>query len=300
MKWAQVTVTTSEEASEAVANQLFALNSIGIVLQDNHTDSSRCVSLVSYFPMDDLVGARVRKIQQFLEQLPQWGLSSEPAAVSLAAIKNTDWSEKWRSGFPIQKIGKRITVAPTWTEMAREPSDISIQLDPGMAFGTGQHPTTRLSMILLEKTIKGNELVADIGTGSGILSITAAKLGAGHIDAIDSDDATFPTALNNIRLNGVQTIVRLQTGEGLKPLDCRYNLIVSNILTKVLLPMIPEMVNFLKPTGEIILSGIMKKESKQIEKALNAHEFQTVDVVNDADWIGLRARLRNKRKNPHS
>ena len=121
MRWAQLTVTISHEASEAVANKLFDLDALGVEIQEAQPPSSQSATLVSYFPMDDLVGDRVQKVQRFLDQLPEWGFPSGGASVSLKALQDTDWSEEWRSAFPPQKIGNRIIIAPTWVEIVPGP-----------------------------------------------------------------------------------------------------------------------------------------------------------------------------------
>ena len=289
MKWAQLTVTTSQEASDAVANYLFELNANGIEIKDSPAPSAATTTLISYFPMDDLVGERVQKVRRFLSQLPRFGIDPQPAEVWLRSIEGENWSEKWRSAFPPQRIGKRLVIAPTWHQVTPQASEILIRLDPGMAFGTGHHPTTRIAMELLEAVITGGEIVADIGTGSGILAITAAKLGAKRVDAVDSDATVVPIAQENLRHNGVTPIVHLRQGDGLEVLHGTYHLIVANILTKVILPMIPQYPQFLKPGGQIILSGIMAKEAKQVEDLLRANGFRSLETRQWENWVGILA-----------
>lgn len=291
MKWAQVTVTISLEASEAVANRLFDLNALGVEIRDAQPPTSSSATLIAYFPMDDLVGDRLQKVQQFLDQLPEWGIPVGRSSVSLKAIQEADWAEEWRSGFSPQKIGDRVVVAPTWVEIVPEPSEVLIRLDPGMAFGTGQHPTTRLSIRLLEKTIKGNELLADIGAGSGILSIAAAKLGASSIDAVDLDETTLPVASNNFQINDVESVIHLQAGNGLDACSGEYDVIIANILTKVLLPMIPKFSRFLNARGVVILSGIMQQEVAQVVKALKLHQLSPINIEQDEEWVAISAKL---------
>ena len=202
MKWAQVTITTSQEASDAVANYLFEHDATGIEIRDTPSSNSPSVTLISYFPTDDLIGERVHDLREFLASLIQAGIDTQPAKVTLESIEEDNWSEQWRSAFPPQKIGKRLVIAPTWDDIVPESSEILIRLDPGMAFGTGQHPTTQLALELLEISIKGSDVVADIGTGSGILAIAAAKLGAKRVDAVVA--TTIPIARSNIQLNKVQ------------------------------------------------------------------------------------------------
>ena len=302
MKWAQVTITTSQEASEAVANYLFERDATGIEIRDNPAPNSPSVTLISYFPTDDLIGERVHDLREFLANLIQAGIDTQPAKVTLESIEEDNWSEQWRSAFPPQKIGKHLVIAPTWDDIVPEPSEVLIRLDPGMAFGTGQHPTTQLALELLEISIKGSNFVADIGTGSGILAIAAAKLGAKRVDAVDLDATTIPIARNNIQLNKVESVIRLHQGDGLNVLERqKYPLIVANILTKVLLPMIPICPKFLKPAGRLILSGILAQEASQIEAQLETNGFRVLEIrglkenheliQSGENWIGILAQM---------
>ena len=291
MKWVQLTVTISPEASEAVANQLFDLDALGVEIRDAQPPSSQSAILISYFQMDDLVGDRIQKVQRFIDLLPEWDLPVGQASITLKAIQDTDWTEEWRSAFSPRRIGNRIIVAPTWVEILPKPTEVLIRLDPGMAFGTGHHPTTCLSIRLLEETIKGNEVLADIGTGSGILSIAAAKLGVRRVDAVDLDETTLPVASKNFQLNDVESVVRLQAGNGLDACAGEYDVIIANILTKVLLPMIPEFPQFLNVGSVVILSGIMAQEAAQVVKALKLHKLSPTIIEQDEEWVAISARL---------
>jgi ribosomal protein L11 methyltransferase len=302
MKWAQVTITTSQEASDAVANYLFERDATGIEIRDTPSSNSPTVTLISYFPTDDLIGERVHDLREFLASLIQAGIDTQPAKVTLESIEEDNWSEQWRSAFPPQKIGKRLVIAPTWDDIVPEPSEVFIRLDPGMAFGTGQHPTTQLALELLEISIKGSDAVADIGTGSGILAIAAAKMGAKRVDAVDLDATTIPIARSNIQLNKVESVIRLHQGNGLDALERqKYPLIVANILTKVILPMIPICPNFLEPAGRLILSGILATEASQIEAQLEANGFRVLETrqleesheltQSGENWVGILAQV---------
>ncbi len=319
MKWAQVTIATSQEASDAVTNYLFEHSATGIEIRDNPSSNSTAVTLISYFPTDDLIGERVQDLREFLASLVQTGIDTQPEKVSIKSIKEDNWSEQWRSAFPPQKVGKRLVIAPTWDDIVSEPSEILIQLDPGMAFGTGQHATTQLALELLEAAIKADDVIADIGSGSGILAIAAAKLGAKQVDAVDLDTTTIPIAQNNIRLNKAESVIRLYHGDGLNALDRqisftssektgaidlpfpKYPLIVANILTKVILPMIPQCPKFLEPMGRLILSGILVQEARQVEIQLEANGFRVLETrrlkarseatQGEENWVGILAQM---------
>ena len=194
MDWAKITVTTSYDAAEAVANRLFEMNATGVEFKEHDTTN---VQLIAYYPLDDRVGARIQKLRDFLAELPTWGIQPDPATIDLKHVKSEKWAEAWKAAFPPQRVGKRIFIVPSWHDSPHNETDILIQLDPGMAFGTGYHPTTRLSLQLLEHTVEPSHYVADIGTGSGILTIAAVKLGAKMVDAIDIDPTAIPVAAAN-------------------------------------------------------------------------------------------------------
>ena len=292
MDWARITVTTAQEASEAVANLLFELNATGVELKDNEAST---VNLIAHYPLDDRVGARMQKLRDFLTELPTWGIQPHPATIDLKHVKSEKWEEAWKSAFPPQRVGSRIVIAPTWIDVPHNETEILIQLNPGMAFGTGYHPTTRLSLELLERTVEPHHQVADIGTGSGILTIAAIKLGAKHVDAIEIDPTAIPIAAANFQANGVAPKVHLSQGDGLRGIENRYHLIIGNILTKTILPMIPFCVQRIYPEGIIIFSGILETEFAQVKSVLEANQFQCLEVVSEAEdkvtWVGIKTAL---------
>ena len=294
MDWARITVTTSQEASEAIANLLFELNATGVEFKDNEAST---VNLIAHYPLDDRVGARMQKLRDFLAELPAWGIQPHPATIDLKHIKSEKWEEAWKSAFPPRRVGRGILIAPTWSDVPHDKTEILIQLDPGLAFGTGYHPTTRLSLELLERTVEPHYSIADIGTGSGILTIAAIKLGAKHVDAIEIDSTAIPVAAANFQANGVASQVCLSQGDGLKGIENRYHLIIGNILTKAILPIIPFCAQRLYPEGIVIFSGVLETEFAQVQSVLEANQFQGLEVVREAEdnvtWVGIKATHRS-------
>ncbi len=291
MDWARITVTTSHNASEAVANCLFELNATGVEFS---SIDDTTVNLIAYYPLDDRVGARMQKLRDFLAELPMWDIQPGPATINLKHVKSEKWVEAWKAAFPPKRIGKRMIIVPTWHETSRDETDILIQLDPGMAFGTGYHPTTRLSLALLEDTVKTDDHVADIGTGSGILSIAAVKLGAKQVHAIEIDPTAIPIAAENFQTNGVTSQVFLSQGDGLKHTDDTYHLIIGNILTKTILPIIPNCPSRLHPGGSVIFSGILETELEQVQSVLEENNFKDQQTISEEEdnitWVGVKAR----------
>ena len=297
MDWAKITVTTSYDASEAVANCLFEMSATGVEFKESDTAN---VQLIAYYPLDDRVGARMQKLRDFLAELPAWEIQPEPATIDLKHVKSEKWAEAWKAAFPPQRIGKRIFIVPSWHDSPCNETDILIQLDPGMAFGTGYHPTTRLSLQLLEHTVEPHYHIADIGTGSGILTIAAVKLGAKQVDAVEIDPTAIPVAAANFQTNTVTPQVCLSQGNGLKEVDGKYHLIIGNILTKAILPIIPDCAPRLHPSGIVIFSGILETELAQVQSVLEANRFECLQVISEAEdnitWVGIKARLRSQTK----
>lgn len=292
MNWTQIKIRTTHEASEAIANQLFEMDALGVEIRDV-TDS--IALLIAYFPLDDRLNSRVNQLRVFLSKLPAWGIKPHPVKIDLKNIKSETWTDAWRSNYTPQKIGERIHIVPTWHDEPVNESDIVIRLDPGMAFGTGYHPTTRLSLGMLERTVKHNQLVIDVGTGSGILAIAAIKLGAKHVDAIELDPTAIPVAETNFNNNNVSGQITLHEGDGLKTVEDKYDLIVANILTKAILPMITYCPERLHLGGHIILSGILESELPVVQETLGENGIECVSVTREAEdeimWVAVLARI---------
>lgn len=292
MNWARITVTTSNEASEAIANFLFELDAFGVELKDA---SDSTTSLIAYYPLDDRINIRVKKLTAFVSKLPTWGIEAQPAKVDLKHVESEEWTETWKSAFPPQRIGKRLLILPTWHDIPPDDTDILIRLDPGMAFGTGYHPTTRLSLKMLEETIEPHQNVADVGTGSGILAIAAIKLGAKHVDAIELDPTTIPVAKTNFKINEVAQQINLYQEDGIKTVQGKYHLIIGNILTKAILPIIPHCPSRLHPDGHIVFSGILESELKIVQEGLEENGLECVHVTRETEeevmWVAILARL---------
>ena len=303
MKWTEISITTSYEASEIVSNFLLELGANGVLIDDDSTETItndtsspvnpvRCllshrVNLITHFPTDDLVGARIAKIKTFLQELQELGLEIRPAQIEIKSIKDEKWSESWKSEFPPLQIGRRFIVSPGWNKITPSPEQIVIWLDPGMAFGTGYHPTTQLALRLLEEVISGGEKVADIGTGSGILAIAAARLGANKIVATDIDKTVIPIAQENARINCVEEKIEFVAGNTFESLSGRYDIIVVNILTKVILPIIPDCPHYLNANGLLIFSGILEEEIPQIESAARFNGLHIVNTLTEENWVGI-------------
>ena len=290
MNWVRFIVSTSVEASEAIANYFFEIDAIGVELKDS---TSKTTTIIAYFPLDDRVNTRVEKLRKFISLLPSWGIESQLTKIDLENVESEDWEQGWKSSYSPQRIGDQLYIAPTWHDVSENQNDIVIKIDPGMAFGTGYHPTTRLSLRLIEKTVKPNDIVADIGTGSGILSIASLKLGACRVDAIEIDPSAILVAEENFSNNNVSSQVCLYEGDGFCITDGVYDLIVGNILTKTILPLIPQCISRCNPDGSLIFSGILSTELDLIQDTLEENGFECKQILEEMEggvvWLGILA-----------
>lgn len=290
MNWTQITITTSNEASEAVANYLFDMDAHGIELKEAANSTT---SHIAYFPIDDRIDARITKISSFLTKLPKYGIQPDPATIDINKIATEEWTEAWKSDYHPQKIGKHLLIIPTWQNIKQDDASILIRLDPGMAFGTGYHPTTRLSLRMLEDSLEPNMQVADIGTGSGILAIAAVKLGAIQVDAIELDPTAIPIANANFKKNDVNKQINLYQGDGICVVNKKYDLILGNILTKAILPIIPTCPPRMEPDGCVIFSGILESELEQVKEVMTENGMQCIQVMDESEddivWVAIKA-----------
>jgi ribosomal protein L11 methyltransferase len=206
-------------------------------------------------------------------------------------VEEEDWEEAWKRHFHVLHVGERMVVVPTWREYVASDSDIVIGLDPGMAFGTGHHPTTRMCMVLLEEFCAAGMRVLDVGCGSGILSIVAAKLGVESVVGVEIDDVAARSAATNIADNGVDGVVTVYQGtltEGLVPPE-GFDLVVANVSAKVVSELTGDMVGALKPGGLLIASGILEERQESVRQAIEAVGATIERGVVDGDWVALVA-----------
>ena len=210
-------------------------------------------------------------------------------SVSLEGLNEEDWADNWKKYYYPVSIGRHITVVPEWRmdSYERGPDDVIIIMDPGMAFGTGTHETTRLCAALLEKIIKPGDRVVDVGTGSGILAICAAKLGASHVSAYDIDPMSVRVANENIQKNGVSDVILCTEGDLLASAPDGSDIVTANLTADIILRMAPDTGRAVKSGGYIVLSGIIDPQCKEVIQAMEAQGFDKLEELHENDWTGL-------------
>lgn len=223
-------------------------------------------------------------------------LAGEPVELTWEWRDGADWTESWRRGLEPRRVGRRLIVSPPWCAPSAAPDDIVIVIDPGMAFGTGEHATTRGCLRLLEDVVAPDARVLDVGTGSGVLAIAAARIGA-SVDALDDDPVATDVAAENADVNGVADRIRFVTQSArpdgwLPGGPGAYDVVVANILSSILTPLLPVFHTLLRPAAPVVLGGILRQEAPEMRAALGRAGFAVEAEDEEGEWWSVRARRR--------
>lgn len=312
MEWMQVAVRTSSEAVEAVANILMETGASGVVIEDaadfanikagkygdhgeivdpdslKHIETGALVT--AYFPESEQVEKQVPQITTRVLNLNQAGLNPGAAEVIAKPVDDTDWATAWEKYYHPVPVTRFLTVVPDWEKYTPKNNDERvIQLDPGRAFGTGTHPTTKLSLQGLESVIRGGETVIDVGTGSGVLTIGAELLGANVILATDLDDVAVDSAQKNLALNPEIGPVNVIANDLLNGINQTADIIVANILAEIIVPLVPQAWNNLPVNGYFVTSGIIDDKLDLVTNAMKQQGFAIRETLKMGEWYGVIA-----------
>ncbi len=322
-KLVEISLTGLDDEAVQAVTQLFDRWGRGGAVVEQTVDEPSGPVVKTYLLAED--DGALRQIEIGLALLRQARGVPEPRVCFLA---ETDWAEAWKAGYGVLRIGRRLVVRPTWRDdYAPQPDDLLIELDPGMAFGSGLHATTRLCLEALENTVRPGQVVLDVGTGSGILSIAAARLGAARVVALDTDPLAVQIARENVALNRVEAVVQVEVGtvQRSKIKDQTSNvkrqtssvespisnfqspisnlqspisnpqlptsdLIVANILAETIMELAPALAAHLLPGGVLIASGIIADRAEAVASRLRENGVSLVERRDDGDWVALVAR----------
>jgi ribosomal protein L11 methyltransferase len=290
--WVEVCVAVTPETEEAVANALFELGSPGVIQKEEGTPDGKGV-IAGYLDAHEPIQEKLDAIRTLWDALRRLGLTECACDISVETIPSGDWATAWQKWFKPVPVSDRITVIPPWEEVVVQDDRIVVVIYPGMAFGTGEHETTKLCIRALEREVRPGDRVLDLGTGSAILAIVAARLGARAVTGMDTDPETRENALENIRRNGVADRVQVYTGGIDHPAVAgRYRVIVSNIDVRTLVPLLPGFAGLLEPDGLLILSGVLATEADRLIDALDAQGFMIKRCDTLGEWWSGGAMLR--------
>ncbi|MEB6548043.1 50S ribosomal protein L11 methyltransferase [Heyndrickxia sporothermodurans] len=310
MKWSEIMIHTTNEAIEPISNILHEAGASGVVIEDpfdlvkeredqfgeiyqlNPDDyPEEGVIIKAYLSVNSFLGETVEEIKQAINNLALFNIDIGQNQVTISEVNEEEWATAWKKYYNPVKISEKFTIVPTWEKYEAVSSDeLIIELDPGMAFGTGTHPTTVMCIQALERTVKQNDTVIDVGTGSGVLSIAAALLGASQVTALDLDEVAVQSAKLNVKLNKVQDKVTVSKNDLLNGMNGQVDVVVSNILAEVIMSFTDDVAKAVKPNGYFIASGIIQQKKDQVKDAIISSGFTIVETIVMEDWIAFIAK----------
>jgi len=290
MEWLEVSVRVDAEVAESVADVFSRYAPGGVALEVQGAGSEvvmGAVDVKAYLP----VGPDTTRVQRQLEEaLWHLGRISPIPAPIFSIVAEADWADAWKEHFHPLRIGRYIVIKPTWREFEAAPEDIVIELDPGMAFGTGLHPTTQMCLQVLEEKVQPGMRVLDLGTGSGILALVTARLGASTVLALDTDPVAVASARENVQRNGVEAKVTVVHGS-LERASDSYDLVVVNILAKIIMSLAREgLAERVRPGGQWVAAGIIEPQVSEVMATLETVGLQVTEQRQISDWVTLIGR----------
>lgn len=310
MKWSELSIHTTNEAVEAISNILHEAGASGVVIEDSeellreredvfgeiynlNPDDFPVdgVRVKAYLAETSFLLETVEEIKLAINNLQNFNIDLGHNIVTVQEVDEEDWATAWKKYYHPVKISNRFTIVPTWEEYERVSTDeLIIELDPGMAFGTGTHPTTVMCLQALEKTVQPKCSLIDVGTGSGVLSIGAAKLGATSIHALDLDEVAVKSAKENIALNKVEDVVQVTHGNLLDNVKEQTDIVVANILAEIIMTFTNDAYSIVKDGGLFITSGIIAAKKEDVRSSLQQAGFEIDEIMMMEDWVTIISR----------
>ena len=289
MEWLEVSVQVNHEAAEAVAEVLSRYAPQGVALDlDAGGYAASTVTVKAYLAVDEDIEGRRRRVEEGLWHLSQiWPVIPEP---SFRSIPDQDWTALWKQQIQVLHLGRRVVIKPSWRPYAAAEDEIVLEMDPGMAFGTGLHPTTQLCIAAIEDFAQPGMTVLDIGTGTGILAMVAAHLGVGRVLAVDNDEDAVVAARRNILANELKDRIELQHGS-LSDVRGAFDLVVANILAPVIITMAESgLAQRVNRGGVLVVSGILEEQIEDVVEALQKNGLHVTERRLQEEWAALVAK----------
>ncbi|WP_330998072.1 50S ribosomal protein L11 methyltransferase [Cerasibacillus terrae] len=312
IKWTEVCIHTTNEAIEPISNIFNEFGASGVVIEnpldlqiEKKSQFGEIYALdASNYPEDgvyikayfSIVEGRNGKtaldqMKQRIDELPSFNIDIGPSKIYLQEVAEEDWATSWKQFYKVEKVSETITIVPSWEDyQPKLKGEKVIKLDPGMAFGTGTHPTTKLSIQTLENYLNPEDVVLDVGSGSGVLSIASILLGAKEVHAYDLDIVAVKSSLSNVKLNQLENKIHVQQNDLLRGINRKVDVIVSNILAEIIIQFVADAWNNLKDDGLFITSGIIQEKKQLVLDKLQEQGFRIESIREMDDWVSIVAK----------
>lgn len=309
--WIEVRVITKSEALEPISGIFYGLDCKGVAIEDPEDilgreqgpltwdfadinvleHKGKFAVVKGYFSEEDNIDEIIAYINKKVEEIKSLGIDVGEGKVEFEKMYEEDWANNWKKYYKPSKVGEKIVVKPIWEEYEVKDEELVVELDPGMAFGTGEHETTRMCIQALEKYVQKDSTVFDVGCGSGILAIAAAKLGAKLAVGVDLDPVAVESAKENVGFNNIDNIEILH-GNLIEVIDGKADIVVANIIAEIICILTEDVSRLIKPNGYFITSGIIHDRVEMVTNKLEECGFEVVKVNKDGEWNCIIAKLK--------
>ncbi|WP_036931559.1 50S ribosomal protein L11 methyltransferase [Proteocatella sphenisci] len=310
MNWTEVLIKVDAQAVEAVTDILYVLGAQGVAIDEpidieklkedelywDYIDekllekNNEETKIMAYFSEEDInLPEKIITIREKIKNLTEYGLSIGSGTVELSNLNQEDWESAWKQYFKPVHVTDKIVVKPEWEEYEKKEGEIIIEIDPGMAFGTGTHETTSMCINQIEKNLKNGDQIIDIGCGSGILAMAAVLLGAQKATGVDLDPVAVRVAKENIILNHLEERIDIVQGNLTDVIKDKADIVVANIMADIILILLEDVREFIKDDGLFISSGIILEKREAVEEGLLDKNFKIIEVETKGEWCAITA-----------
>lgn len=309
MDWMKITVLTTTIGSDMVSELLLEAGSEGTVIEDKNDVALNQrpegqwdiideeigrrigddVKVAGFYPMDEKANDTLAMVREKVARLPfiAPGVDLGKLEVQVSGLENEDWAENWKKSYKPFRLGRHIVIKPGWEEYSPDTGDKIITIDPGLAFGTGTHETTGMCVALVEENVRPGMTAMDIGTGTGILAIAAAHMGAKSVLASDIDEMAVKVAKENVEINGFSDVITCKAGNLLEVAEGPVDVVIANIIADVIINICGEVRQFVKPGGVFICSGIAQDREEDVVTALKKAGYGKLDIRRNGEWVAI-------------
>lgn len=306
MQWIEVNVAVTHEAVEAVADMLTSIGSKGVAIEDPQLindlrnsgtwelcdipeqENTEVVTISAYYADDEKLEKRLAEIDEQLALIEERIGKYRFGNTRFRKVSEQDWANEWKQYFHVTNVGKSLVIKPSWEKYAPKEGEHVIEIDPGMAFGTGTHHTTNMMMERLEKVVTPDSTVFDVGTGSGILAIAAAMLGAKSVKAVDIDAVAVRVAKENVADNGLSEQIEVREGDLLHGTEGKADVIIANIIADIVIMLLQDIPQKLNDNGVLLASGIIEERMPDVEAAAQAQGLYVDAVDHRGGWVVMQ------------